>query len=99
MTTSSNQSRVRDNGGERDIVKKVLELPLPKFNSIDDLHNEMVQFALEATAKVKSILPELEGRYDSIGKIRSLVKEVIKGEILGIDSIVRVLLLKQGSNS
>jgi methylase of polypeptide subunit release factors len=78
--------------GERDIHKKVLELPLPKFRPKDKGHLELVRLAKQAQGKVEKIVPELERRYFSIGKIRQMVKSEIEEELLKIDKIVRDLI-------
>jgi hypothetical protein len=82
----------RGQWGERDIHKKVLELPLPKFNPKNKDHLELVKLAKEAQAKASKIVPELERRYSSIGKIRQMVKSEIEEELLKIDKIVRDLI-------
>jgi len=78
--------------GERNIHKKVLELPLPKFNPKNKDHLELVKLAKEAQAKAPKIVPELERRYSSIGKIRQVVKSETEEELLKIDKIVRDLI-------
>jgi hypothetical protein len=78
--------------GERHIHKKVLELPLPKFRPKDKRHLELVRLAKQAQEKVERIVPELEKRYSSIGKIRQMVKSEIEEELLKIDKIVRDLI-------
>jgi hypothetical protein len=83
--------------GERDIVKKVLELPLPKFNPKNEKHSELVNLAKKAESKVDKIIPDLEKKYKGSGKIRQLVKIEINEELLKIDKIVRQLIAKAGS--
>jgi len=83
--------------GERDIVKKVLELPLPRFNPKNEKHNKLVELAKEAHEKAAKTIPELEEKYRSIGKIRSLLKAELSKEILGIDKIVRELIVRSGN--
>jgi type I restriction-modification system DNA methylase subunit len=83
--------------GERDIHKKVLELPIPRYNPKDELHTQLVAISKECHKKVKEIIPALEQKYTSIGKIRAEVKEAIEHEISEIDRIVRQLLLKTGT--
>jgi hypothetical protein len=78
--------------GERHIHKKVLELPLPRFNPKNKMHVKLVELAKEADTKASGIIHELEEKYTSIGKIRHLVKAELSGEILEIDKIVRELI-------
>jgi hypothetical protein len=83
--------------GERDIYKKVLELPLPKFNPKNKKHLALVALARDAQAKSQKVIPELGEKYTSIGKIRSIVKAELAEEILQIDKIVRELMVHAGS--
>lgn len=83
--------------GPRDIHKKVLELPLPKFNPRDSDHLELVRLAKVAQTKAKEAVATLQSRYSGIGKIRQLVKVEIQPEILKIDKIARELLSKSGT--
>ena len=87
----------RGQWGERDIHKKVLELPLPKFNPNDKRHIQLVNLAMQAQAKAERLIPELESRYTGIGKIRQLVKVEIQEELLEIDKIARELLAERGN--
>jgi len=83
--------------GERHIHKKVLELPLPKYEKKNELHGKLVELARECTQKVSEVLPELAQEYTSIGKIRQEVKEAIQVELSEIDRIVREILLQRGN--
>jgi len=87
----------RGQWGERDIHKKVLELPLPRFNRNNREHLEIVDLAKEAQVKATKLVPELEKKYTGIGKIRQLVKVEIAEEVLKIDKIVRKLIVQTGS--
>ncbi len=82
--------------GERHIHKKVLELPIPKFNPKNKLHLRLVEIAKKSQAKVERRLPELSKGYTGIGKIRQLVKEELETEIAEIDRIVKKILLEHG---
>jgi len=83
--------------GERHIHKKVLELPLPKFNPKNKTHMKLVDLSNDAEDKASKIINELEAKYSSIGKIRQLVKAGLSEEILKIDKIVRELIVQSGS--
>jgi hypothetical protein len=83
--------------GERDIVKKVLELPLPKFNPHNKKHMELVELAKQAQTKAEKLAVDLELKYSGIGKIRQLIKVEIEEEVLKIDRIVRDLISEAGS--
>jgi type I restriction-modification system DNA methylase subunit len=83
--------------GERDIHKKVLELPIPRYNRKNELHRRLVKLGRECQEKVAKLVPQLEQKYTNIGKIRAEIKEALESEISEIDSIVRQLLLKTGN--
>lgn len=80
--------------GERHIHKKVLELPLPKFNPKNKKHLELVELAKKAETKASKLVSELEKKYSGIGKIRQLIKVEIAEEVLKIDKIVREIIAK-----
>jgi hypothetical protein len=87
----------RGQWGERDIHKKVLELPIPKFNSKNKAHMALVDLAKQAQIKARKLMPPLEAKYSGIGKIRQLIKAELSEEILKIDKIVRDLIVQSGS--
>jgi hypothetical protein len=89
--------QTRGQWGPRDIHKKVLEIPLPKFNPKNKKHRELVLLAQQAQAKAEILVPVLEEKYVGIGKIRQLIKVELEAEILRIDTIVRDLLAEAGS--
>jgi len=80
--------------GPRNIHKKVLEIPIPRYSKGNASHAQLVKLGKECHRKVSKILPTLAQKYTSIGKIRSEVKEALYSEIQEIDEIVRRLLLR-----
>jgi hypothetical protein len=82
--------------GERHIHKKVLELPIPKFDPKNKLHRNLVELARICQTKVKRKLPELSKDYTGIGKIRQMVKQELETEIAQIDRLVKQILVEQG---
>jgi len=88
----------RGQWGERDIHKKVLELPLPKFNPKNEKHMELVKLGKQAQTKAQKLIADLEAKYSGIGKIRQLIKVEIAEDLLKIDKIVRELIA-QAENS
>lgn len=78
--------------GARDIHKKPLEFPIPRFNPEDDDHQTLVQLGRQAEEKAEQALPEAEERYSHIGWIRKVVREAVEDEMAGIDRIVAPLL-------
>jgi type I restriction-modification system DNA methylase subunit len=80
--------------GERDIHKKVLDVPFPVFNKEDERHKELVRLAKEAEARAKKAtkLPSFPGH---LPKQRAFIREQV-AELLGqIDEIVRGIAQKQ----
>ena len=78
--------------GERDIHKKPLELPIPRFNPNNKTHMRLAQISKECHEKVRKILPALTEKYKSIGKIRSEIKKHLEKELKTIDEITKQIL-------
>ncbi len=78
--------------GERDIVKKPLELPIPRFNPNNPIHTRLAQISKECHEKVQQILPALTNKYKSIGKIRSEIKKHLRNELREIDELAKQIL-------
>ncbi len=76
--------------GPRDIHKKVLEIPIPQYNSSDENHKALSQLGEQCTQKVKQLLPRTKSR--SIGHTRRLIKAELKKELERIDEIVKQIL-------
>ena len=86
--------------GERDIHKKPLEFPIPRFNRKNETHNQLAKLAKTCEEKVMKVLPGLSNKYDSIGVIRREIKNLLKDELEQIDKIVRkILKAKSASKS
>jgi len=77
--------------GPRDICKKVLEIPIPQYNSSDENHQALSQLGEQCTQKVEQLLPQLP-KSRSIGHTRRLVKAQLKAELKRIDEIVKQTL-------
>jgi len=79
--------------GPRDIHKKVLELPIPQFDPADHSHQRLAQLAEGCASKVHDWLAGGgPGKIKSIGKLRSMVREVLAQELAEIDVLVKELL-------
>jgi len=93
--------------GERDIHKKPLEFPIPKYNENNDVHRKLAVLGKEASEKVCNILPNLlkEYGYDKklkehgtllpqeVGRLRSAIREEIKDILDQIDELVLQLFI------
>ncbi len=82
--------------GERDIEKKVLELPIPRFNPSHPFHLGLVNLARESQRRIRVKLPELSKGLTGMGRIRQLVKGELEPEIEQIDSLVKRILVEEG---
>lgn len=82
--------------GERDIHKKVLELPIPKYKPENKAHTQLRELAESCSLKVKDLVPSLAEKYDSIGKIRQVIKQELEVEIAQIDQLAKTVLLTRG---
>ena len=77
--------------GERDIEKKVLDLPIPVFDEKKMVHRTLAKLGKDAHAQATSfisanILP------DSLAKKRGMVREAVRDIIVEIDEIVEGIL-------
>jgi hypothetical protein len=78
--------------GERNVCKKVLELPVCKYEFTNATHQRLAEISVLCAEKVKDILPEITHRYTSLGVIRNKVREALASELKQIDVLVLQLL-------
>jgi len=79
--------------GPRHIVKKVLELPIPQFNETNPTHRNLVELGEECSSKVERWLADGgAGNIKSIGRLRAMVREMLKDELKKIDALVKEIL-------
>jgi hypothetical protein len=79
--------------GPRDIHKKVLELPIPRFEATNFTHRQLAEFGKHCTAKVEKWLAGGgTGNVKSIGRLRGMVREILKDELYEIDDLVKEIL-------
>ena len=74
--------------GPRDIHKKVLELPIPKFNQKNSDHQKITKLSKKCEEEAKKLLPTLITKYKSIASIRNKIREYISDELEQISEIV-----------
>lgn len=78
--------------GERHIVKKPLEFPIPRFDPSNPIHKRLSQLSRECHEKVRRTLPAFLARYKSIGKIRLEIKNQLRKELEEINELTKRLL-------
>jgi hypothetical protein len=78
--------------GERDIHKKLLELPIPKFGKSNKIHLRLAELGSRATKRA-TCLKSLISDQNSLALQRRLVRTQLEEELKAIDSIVEKLLL------
>ncbi len=79
--------------GARDIHKKVLELPIPRFDPSQEVHKELAALGRECAQKASDwIEAGGPGNVRSIGKLRSMVRDLLEEELAEIDEWVKPLL-------
>ncbi|MGA9407010.1 MAG: N-6 DNA methylase [Bacteroidota bacterium] len=83
--------------GPRDICMKVWELPIPIYNEERSSHCALAELGIECAKKVEKIIPTLDTRDvtpGKIGRLRSQVREQLKDELKEIDGIVKKVMGK-----
>jgi len=85
-------SQTRGLFGERDIHKRPLQLPIPRFDPANADHDRLAELSQECHRKVSEVLPQIAARYRSIGKMRSEVRRLVQSQLEEIDGLVQRLL-------
>lgn len=84
--------------GPRDICKKVLELPIPAFKADISEHQQLAALAEQCSVQVAHWIgnnAELAKQHNTpsrIGKLRTMIRNVLASELQAIDGLVRPLL-------
>jgi len=92
--------------GERDIHKKLLEFPIPKFNPNDPIHRRLAELGRKASEEANRILPRLlaEFGYDEklrergtlmpqeVARLRQAIRDNLESILEEIDDLVGKLL-------
>lgn len=79
--------------GPRHIVKKVLELPIPRFDEKDATHCRLAELGQACSIKVAQWLASGgAGNIRSIGRLRGMVRAMLAAELREIDALVAGIL-------
>jgi methylase of polypeptide subunit release factors len=79
--------------GARDVHKKVLDLPIPKFDPQSDRHGRLAEIGETCADRVKEWIDSGgPGATRSIGVLRGRVREMLEEELAEIDAIVKPML-------
>ena len=79
--------------GERDIHKKVLDLPFPAYKPTLSKHRHLARLGAQARARTAALIPEVE-LPSSLARRRKIVRDHLDALAQEIDGIVRTLLLE-----
>ena len=96
--------------GERDIHKKPLEFPIPKFDPDNEMHRKLSELGREASERARRILPKLLKKFgydkrlkergclmpQEVARLRKVIKEGLKDLIEEIDKLVMELFMEAG---
>jgi hypothetical protein len=83
--------------GPRHIHKKVWELPIPPYKEMKSEHRELATLGIHCTDKVKKLLPTLDTKGitpGKIGRLRNEVRKRLVDELKEIDGIVKEIMKK-----
>jgi SAM-dependent methyltransferase len=100
--------------GARHFHKKLLEFPIPKYNSESNIHKQLAEFGKTARERVcgrvlKEVLHELgyderlaERGYltmQEVGRLRATIRERLRDILIGIDNLIAELLSVKKTNT
>lgn len=85
--------QARGQWGPRHIHKKVLEFPIPQFDASDSQHLELAALGKKCDKKVADwIKAGGPGKVRSIGRLRTMVREMLAEELKEIDKRVKEIM-------
>lgn len=75
------------------VTEKVLELPIPQFDANNSAHRELSEFGKSCAQKVSRWLSDGNaGTIKSVGRLRGMVRAMLKEELSEIDVLVKGIL-------
>lgn len=81
--------------GARDVSRKILDVPLPRFDAANPLHIELVAQAQTCAAAVAHYIEQqhLATQEYNVGKVRLYIRQtLLRPELVAIDALLRKLL-------
>lgn len=77
--------------GERDIHKKVLEIPIPQYDKKDETHQRLAEIASEAATKVKAAVSsgQIKG---TLARTRAAARALVSKELRKSTRLVKKIL-------
>ncbi len=83
--------------GHRDIHKKILELPLPQFNSSNSTHQKISEISKTCINEVDKFIPTMANSDQihgiKLGNARLAIRELLKEELKEIDLLLKKIIL------
>lgn len=76
--------------GERDIHKKVLEVPIPQFNPNKRLHTQLAELGEECAEIARKAVSSLTGK--TVGARRSAMRVILAKQLAAIDELLPKLI-------
>ena len=93
LTLRSKEHRLADFGEQDTRHKKVLDIPIPKFDEESKQHHRLAEIADGCAGRVQKWIDSGgPGEIRSIGLLRSRVREMLREELAEIDGIVKPML-------
>jgi len=86
--------RRRDQRGHPDVHKKIFDVAsIPQFDAANPMHRRLAELGEECSTKVAQWLAGGgRGKTTSIGKLRGMVRQMLKNELKEIDGLVEEIL-------
>ncbi|EDN71553.1 conserved hypothetical protein [Beggiatoa sp. PS] len=77
--------------GPRDVCKKILELPFPKFDAKNKSHQQLAEWGKQCAEKAKPVVgddKDLDLTTHQLGRLRRTVRQALSEELKKIDALV-----------
>lgn len=80
--------------GKRDTHKRLLDIPWPRWNPLNDKHVQLASLGAAAVAKADGLLPHL---IPQLGRARSQLRHELESELSAIDRLVATISVESVS--